>query len=442
MDTAQENGSEQNKEESRQVQVRFTTKLPPESKVPSTSFVVPANLTRYGLSEVINTILGHEKPQRFDFLVEGELVRTSLEKLLLIKNISAEKILNIEYILAVVPPNKEEPLLHKDWVSAVDGSCSSFIFSVSYDNIGRIWKADGSCTHVLEGHRDAITSAAFVKIQDYNLNSLNLATASKDRTLRLWQFIPNEHTTDVKMVRPCKLLRGHTNSVQTVSASPNGNLICSGSWDCSIKIWQVSGELDIESNGGLLKKRKLEDAAIPTKQLDSQIEASKTLEGHTQCVSSVVWFGKDTIYSASWDHSVRSWVVETGVNANTLSCGKVLLCLSIGGENSALIAAAGADSVLRIWDPRLPGSLKPILQLSSHKSWISACKWHAESKHHLISASYDGTVKLWDIRSKVPLATLEAHTDKVLCADWWKGDRIVSGGAESKLQIFSNLNIR
>ncbi|KAH9307100.1 hypothetical protein KI387_011504, partial [Taxus chinensis] len=261
---------EQNNEDSRQVQVRFTTKLPPVLRVPATSFAVPANLTRYGLSEVINTLLGHEKPQPFDFLVEGELVRTSLENLMLIKGISAEKILNIEYILAVVPPKQEDPWLHNDWVSAVDGSNSSFIFSGSCDSIGRIWKAGGICTHVLEGHGDAITSAAFVKISDSNQSFQNLATASKDRSLRLWQFIPNEHTADVKMVRPCKVLKGHTSSVQTVSASPHGNLICSGSWDCSIKIWQVSGELDTYSNGGSLKKRKLEDESIPTKQLDSQ----------------------------------------------------------------------------------------------------------------------------------------------------------------------------
>lgn len=433
----EENGK--HTEETRQVQVRFTTKLQPTLRVPTTSIAIPAHLTRYGLSDIVNTLLGNDKPQPFDFLVEGELVRTSLEKLLLIKGISAEKILNIEYILAVVPPKQEEPSLHDDWVSVVDGSYPNFIFTGSFDSIGRIWKGEGLCTHVLEGHRDAITSAAFIMPSDSSDNFANLATASKDQTLRLWQFKPNEHMTNGKMVRPYKLLKGHTSSVQTVSACPRGNLICSGSWDCSIKIWQLAGEMNIESNAGSVKKRKLEDS---TEQIISQIEASRTLEGHSQCVSSVDWFEKDTIYSASWDHSVRSWDVETGFNSLTVGCGKALHCLSIGGEGSALIAAGGADSVLRIWDPRMPGTFTPILQLSSHKSWITACKWHPKSRHHLISASHDGTLKLWDVRSKVPLTTLEAHKDKVLCADWWKEDCVISGGADSTLQIFSNLSIR
>lgn len=437
----EDESSKHTEEETRQVQVRFTTKLQPALRVPTTSIAIPAHLTRYGLSDIINTLLGHEKPQPFDFLVEGELVRTSLEKLLLIKGISAEKILNIEYILAVVPPQQEDPWLHDDWVSVVDGSYPNFIFTGSYDNIGRIWKGEGLCTHILEGHKDAITSAAFFMLSDSSDNCVNLATASKDRTLRLWQFKPNEHMENGK-VRPFKLLKGHKSSVQTVSASPRGSLICSGSWDRSIKIWQVSGEMDIESNAGPVKKRKLEDSAVTTEQINSQIEASRTLEGHTECVSSVVWFEKNTIYSASWDHSVRSWDVDTGINSLTVGCGKALHCLSIGGEGSALIAAAGADSVIRIWDPRMPGTFTPILQLSSHKSWITACKWHPKSRQHLVSASHDGTLKLWDVRSKVPLTTLEAHKDKVLCVDWWKENCVISGGADSMLQIFSNFNIR
>lgn len=35
--------------------------------------------------------------------------------------------------------------------------------------------------------------------------------------------------------------------------------------------------------------------------------------------------------------------------------GKVLNCIDVGGEGSALIAAGGSDPVLRIWDPRKPG---------------------------------------------------------------------------------------
>ena len=39
--------------------------------------------------------------------------------------------------------------------------------------------------------------------------------------------------------------------------------------------------------------------------------ATSTFLGHTQCVTAVTWPGQQTIYSASWDHSVRQWDVQT-----------------------------------------------------------------------------------------------------------------------------------
>lgn len=50
--------------EERQVQVRFVTKLPEEYRVTNASFAVPARLTRYGLSEVINSLLSTGEPSR------------------------------------------------------------------------------------------------------------------------------------------------------------------------------------------------------------------------------------------------------------------------------------------------------------------------------------------------------------------------------------------
>jgi len=113
----------------RQVQVKFITKLPPALRVVTSAFAIPAKLGRYGLSEVVNTLLGlgipqshsspkilfsfssplalidsvrsialSEKPQPFDFLVDGELLRTSVEQFLLTKGITAVSLATILYV--------------------------------------------------------------------------------------------------------------------------------------------------------------------------------------------------------------------------------------------------------------------------------------------------------------------------------------------------------
>lgn len=49
----------------------------------------------------------------------------------------------------------------------------------------------------------------------------------------------------------------------------------------------------------------------------------------------------------------------------------------------------------------------------SHKSHIHGVAWHPRSENHVATASLDRAVKLWDLRSTIPLHTLEGHADQV-----------------------------
>ncbi|KAG7555378.1 WD40 repeat [Arabidopsis suecica] len=424
---------------SRRLHVKFVTKLDSPFKVPVNSVAIPSNVTRLGLSSIVNSIIESDNPEwktePFDFLIDGELIRMSLEEFLLAKGISAERTLEIEYIRAVTPRKEEEPSLHDDWVSAVNGSSPRFILTGCYDSLGRVWRSAGSCSHILEGHSGAISSVALVNSND--AETVTVATASKDRTLRLFKFDPAESVDSTTKVRAYKILRGHKASVQSVSAQKSGNMVCSSSWDCTINLWNTN-ESTSEGESVSVKKRKGNNQA---EESQSEGEAVTSLVGHTQCVSSVVWPEHDVIYSSSWDHSVRRWDVETGKDSLNLFCGKALNTVDVGGEGSALIAAGGSDPILRVWDPRKPGTSAPVFQFSSHSSWISACKWHKSSWFHLLSASYDGKIMLWDLRTAWPLSVIDTHNDKVLSADWWKGESVVSGGADSNLRISSGIAI-
>ena len=42
------------------------------------------------------------------------------------------------------------------------------------------------------------------------------------------------------------------------------------------------------------------------------------MSGHTEAVSSIQWTSPDEIMSGGWDHCIRLWDVQTGVNKETL----------------------------------------------------------------------------------------------------------------------------
>ena len=68
---------------------------------------LPVRLTRYGLSEVVNHLLGAAPPRPFDFLLQGELLRGSLGKAMQRLALSGEEAVTLEYIELLAPPQPQ-----------------------------------------------------------------------------------------------------------------------------------------------------------------------------------------------------------------------------------------------------------------------------------------------------------------------------------------------
>lgn len=84
--------------------------------------------------------------------------------------------------------------------------------------------------------------------------------------------------------------------------------------------------------------------------------------------------------------------------------------------------------------PKLDG-VNVKLALRGHQGWVSSVTWAPHSPYSLCSGSYDGSIRIWDIRSKGSIYTLEQSEKKILAVDWC-GDRILSGGEDKKLGLF------
>jgi ribosome biogenesis protein YTM1 len=411
--------------EDEKIEVKFITKLD-QLRVTEKPFRVPISLGRAGLSGVINHLLSLDPPKPFDFLIGNELLRTSLAKFVGEKQITTETGLVIEYIELAAAPNPEIQTKQDDWVSAVCGSFDGVYLSGSYDKIVRIFDSKTSTLKAsCVGHTDSITAISPILDQT---SSLNFVTSSKDHTLRIWNV--NAETSTVKCEAICK----HKGPVEDVVISPlDSSKFVSASGDKTALLWDTKTfvppnekqpEQPIKS-----KKRKAPEQ-------DLELQSVLKFEGHTQTISSVSWAGLfNQIITGSWDHSIRTWDGETGTSTRSLIGDSVIYDLSYSG-NSGLIVTGHSDNAIRLWYPRSSEALV-FKKLVTHKGWVHSVSWKPDSEHVFVSGSYDHTIKIWDIRSTIPLHTLQLHTDKVLCLAWdLSGGKLLSGGADCVLQIF------
>lgn len=357
-------------------------------------------LKRYALSTLVNSLLESEKPIPFEFLINGQFLRTTIDDFLTANAISAETTLNVEYVRALIPPIHISSFEHDDWVSSVDVA-GSRILSGSFDGLIRVWNNSNTAllatspSATYNGHTASVKAVKF-------LTPSKIVSAGNDRTLRIWNYIENEASASIV---PTLELYGHGSKINSISVHAPTTHILSASDDHSIGLWSTSKSSAPEARSTLLpnassaanKRRKISKA--DNKQI-SQRGPLSTLEGHTDIASAAIFKASDSTvgYSSSWDHSVRTWDLTTSKPVDTRTTLHPLSSLvEMQGVN--LLAAGSTARHITLIDPRASASKVAAMTLRGHTNAVSSLAQEPGSNYSLVSGSHDGTCRIWDIRS-------------------------------------------
>ncbi|KAK4527381.1 hypothetical protein GAYE_SCF39G5303 [Galdieria yellowstonensis] len=291
--------------------------------------------------------------------------------------------------------------------------------SASADATARLWKLSSHGEGSMEGTVESIElKHGSPPLQDKDVTALEwngdgslLATGCYDGQIRLWNDEGQLHSA----------VETHTGPIFAIEWNRRGNFLLSGSVDKTCAVYDVTQNRLLKRfafhSGPVLDVDWRDDTSFASCSTDKTIYVCRVDEeaplrvfhGHDDEINTVRWDPSGSMLaSCSDDRTVKVWTLESRqVNSQFTSC------LYDFREHSRDVYAVS-------WSPSGPGTENP------NKALL------------LASASFDHTVKLWDIQSGICQWTLSKHTEPVYSVSFSPdGEYIASGSLDKYVHVWS-----
>ncbi|XP_069672017.1 U5 small nuclear ribonucleoprotein 40 kDa protein [Periplaneta americana] len=271
-----------------------------------------------------------------------------------------------------------------------------YLASAGFDRQIYIWNVYGECENIslMTGHTGAIMEMHF------STDGNTLFTASTDNTLGMW---------DIETGIRVKKLKGHTTFVNSCHPARRGpQLVCSGSDDCTIKLWDP--------------RKRGQGVTLNNTYQVTAVTFSDTAE---------------QILSGGIDNDIKVWDLRKNALLYRLKGhGDTVTGLSLSPDGSYVLSNA-MDNTVRIWDVRpFAPQERCVKILTGHQhnfeKNLLRCAW-APDGSKVSAGSADRFVYLWDTTSRRILYKLPGHNGSVNDVDFHPKEPIIMSGSSDKL---------
>ena len=301
-------------------------------------------------------------------------------------------------------------------------SSDRLLLPAEYSSLKKI-----ALNQTISGHTWGVTSVAISPDGQF------LVSGSFDKTVKVWELPSGAllHSLD-----------DHSQGVGSVTISPNGHNLASGSGIGKIRLWQLStGNLLYTLDGhsssvlalayspdGRTLASSSEDGTIKLWNLETG-ELQYDLSGHSDRVWSVVFNPRSPLLaSSSYDGTIKLWNTKTGKLLHTLHSNSRRVSSVAISPNGKILASGSSNGTIQLWQL---STGKVLRTLHRHYSAVQSI---AFSPDGLILASSGGsldpTIKLWDIDTGELLSVLHGHSDTVHSLSISSDGKVLTSGSE------------